>query len=219
MIAYLRKESLNNNEQNQFFWARKNEHQQQTIVLTKTAGQQPASGGHCYLRSSAWGPGVTKICDTITQSWKSVLSSQLCINTMLIEMNGSHWLKRNLLLNEGFDNSLKKICCSSVNSQRDSKTPASWVLAIVMWCKGLCQIYQFQTTLQATLQGNGDSTSIIIIKIYQFQTTLQATLEGNGDSTSIIIIIIGRKFSSKAEMIEFKEILKGETNDPKLSTY
>ena len=40
--------SWNNNGQNQFFWACKTEHQQetvqQTIVLTKTAGQQPSSG-------------------------------------------------------------------------------------------------------------------------------------------------------------------------------
>ena len=34
-------ETLNNNGQNRFFWACKNEHPQQTIVLTKTAGQQP----------------------------------------------------------------------------------------------------------------------------------------------------------------------------------
>ena len=45
--------TLNNNEQNLFFqiWACTNEHRQQTIVLTKTTGQQPGSG-HCYLRSS-----------------------------------------------------------------------------------------------------------------------------------------------------------------------
>ena len=43
--------SLNNNVQDQFFCACKNEHPQQTIVLTKAAGQQPGSG-HCYLRSS-----------------------------------------------------------------------------------------------------------------------------------------------------------------------
>ena len=61
----------------------------------------------------------------------------------------------------------------------------------VMWCKDLCQIYQFQTTLQATLQGNGDSTSIIII-----------LLECN--------------FSNKAEIIELKEILQSQTYDPKL---
>jgi len=40
--------SSNNNGQNLFFWACKTEHQQQivqqTIVLTKTAGQQPSSG-------------------------------------------------------------------------------------------------------------------------------------------------------------------------------
>ena len=40
--------SSNNNGQNQFLWACKTEHQQQTvqqtIVLTKTAGQQPGSG-------------------------------------------------------------------------------------------------------------------------------------------------------------------------------
>ena len=36
--------SLNNNRQNLFFWACKTEHPQQTIVLRKTAGQQPGSG-------------------------------------------------------------------------------------------------------------------------------------------------------------------------------
>ena len=43
--------TLNNNDHNQVFWARETEHPQQTIVLTKTAGQQPGSG-HCCLRSS-----------------------------------------------------------------------------------------------------------------------------------------------------------------------
>ena len=41
----------NNNDHNQVFWARETQHLQQTIVLTKTAGQQPGSG-HCFLRSS-----------------------------------------------------------------------------------------------------------------------------------------------------------------------
>ena len=31
----------NNNDHNQVFWARETQHLQQTIVLTKTAGQQP----------------------------------------------------------------------------------------------------------------------------------------------------------------------------------
>ena len=43
--------TLNNNDRNKVFWARENEHPQQTIVLTKIAGQQPGSG-HCCLRSS-----------------------------------------------------------------------------------------------------------------------------------------------------------------------
>ena len=43
-LQFLVRKSLNNNEQNQFFWACKNEHPQQIIVLTKTAGQQPGSG-------------------------------------------------------------------------------------------------------------------------------------------------------------------------------
>ena len=41
---------LSNNGQNQLFWACK-KHPQQTIVLTKSAGQQPGSD-HCYLRPS-----------------------------------------------------------------------------------------------------------------------------------------------------------------------
>ena len=49
--VYLKGKTLNNNDHNQVFWARETEHPQQTIVLTKTAGQQPGSG-HCSLRSS-----------------------------------------------------------------------------------------------------------------------------------------------------------------------
>ena len=33
-------------------------------------------------------------------------------------MYGSHWLKKNLLLKEGSDNSLNKICCPSFKSRR-----------------------------------------------------------------------------------------------------
>ena len=48
-LSCFRVKSLNNNEQNQFFWACKNEHPQQTIVLTKTAGEQLLlSSDHCY---------------------------------------------------------------------------------------------------------------------------------------------------------------------------
>ena len=58
------RKSWNNNGQNQFFWACKNEHLQQTIVLTKTAGHQSGSGhffrsflpvissGHCFRRKT-----------------------------------------------------------------------------------------------------------------------------------------------------------------------
>ena len=35
------RKTLNNNDHNQVFWARETEHPQQTIVLMKTAGQQP----------------------------------------------------------------------------------------------------------------------------------------------------------------------------------
>jgi len=35
---------------------------------------------------------------------------------MFIKMYGSHLLKKNFLLNEGFDNPVNKICCSSVNA-------------------------------------------------------------------------------------------------------
>ena len=37
------RKTLNNNDHNQVFWARETEHPQQTIVLTKTAGQQPTN--------------------------------------------------------------------------------------------------------------------------------------------------------------------------------
>lgn len=50
-------------------------------------------------------------------------------NTTFIEMYGCHWTKKSLLLNEGFDNSVHKVRCSSVNSQWRSKTLALWVLA------------------------------------------------------------------------------------------
>ena len=49
--SFLVRKTLNNNDHNQVFWARGTEHPKQTIVLTKTTGQQPASG-HCCLRSS-----------------------------------------------------------------------------------------------------------------------------------------------------------------------
>ena len=38
------------NDLNQIFWVYMNEHPQQTIILTKTAFQQPSSG-HCYSYS------------------------------------------------------------------------------------------------------------------------------------------------------------------------
>ena len=50
-LGLFRWKTLNKNDHNQVFWARETEHPQQTIVLTKTAGQQPGSG-HCCLRSS-----------------------------------------------------------------------------------------------------------------------------------------------------------------------
>ena len=51
-----------------------------------------------------------------------MFSSQLCLNTMFIKMFGSNWFKKNLLLNKGFDTSMNKICCSSVNSRQHSGT-------------------------------------------------------------------------------------------------
>ena len=42
-IALILRKTLNNNDHNQAFWVRETEHPQQTIVLTKTAGQQPGS--------------------------------------------------------------------------------------------------------------------------------------------------------------------------------
>ena len=47
-LIYFRK-TLNNNDHNQVFWARETKHPQQTIVLMKTAGQQPGSG-HCAVQ-------------------------------------------------------------------------------------------------------------------------------------------------------------------------
>lgn len=46
-----------------------------------------------FLRLCTYRPGVRKICNTITPSWKSVISSQMCKYTMFIEMHGSHLLK------------------------------------------------------------------------------------------------------------------------------
>ena len=41
LLEWANRKTLNNNDHNQAFWARETEHLQQTIVLTKTAGQQP----------------------------------------------------------------------------------------------------------------------------------------------------------------------------------
>ena len=43
-----RGKNLNNNDHNQVFWARETEHHWQTIVLTKTASQQPDSWSLLY---------------------------------------------------------------------------------------------------------------------------------------------------------------------------
>lgn len=51
---YVCRKSLGNNKQNQFFWACKNEHPQETIILAKSAGQQPmVLHGHCWLIDGA----------------------------------------------------------------------------------------------------------------------------------------------------------------------
>ena len=65
----------------------------------------------------------------------------MCINIMFIDMYGSHWLKKNFLLKEGFDNPVNKICCSSVNSQQHGEIFASWVVGIcymVQSCRQHC---------------------------------------------------------------------------------
>lgn len=62
---------------------------------------------------------------------KSMFSSPLCVNTIFTEMNGSHWLEKNFLLNEGFDNSVNKICHSR-ESQWYCVTLALRVLAICL---------------------------------------------------------------------------------------
>jgi len=67
----------------------------------------------------------------VTPTWKSEFSSQLCVN-MFTEMHQSHWLKKNLMQNEGFHNySSNKICvwlftrhleltrCNNSNSYRN----------------------------------------------------------------------------------------------------
>ena len=59
------------------------------------------------------GSGVSKFCNAIMAKW---VLSWLCINTMFIEMYRSHWLKKHLLLNEGFNNYTNKICLLSVKS-------------------------------------------------------------------------------------------------------
>jgi len=40
---------------------------------------------------------------SVVPLWKSVFSSQLCIIDILIEMYGSHWLEKNVLLNKEFE--------------------------------------------------------------------------------------------------------------------
>mgnify|MGYP007058652463 CR=1 FL=1 len=59
------------------------------------------------------GSGVSKFCNAIMAKW---VFSWLCINTMCIEMYGCHWLKKHLLLNEGFNNYPNKICLLSGKS-------------------------------------------------------------------------------------------------------
>ena len=59
LVHFFRK-ILNDNRQNQFLCAYKNDPPQRPIVLTKTAGQERGSG-HCYLRSSFF-RRVAKLC-------------------------------------------------------------------------------------------------------------------------------------------------------------
>ena len=83
-------------------------------------------------RLHAYRPRLIKICNAIMPIWKSVFSSQLCVNTTFIKMHGSHWMQKNLSLNEGFDNSMArhapfcrvngKIRCTSTPRHTGAKT-------------------------------------------------------------------------------------------------
>ena len=69
--------TLNDNDHNQVFWARETEHPQQTIVLTKTAGQQPWFWSFCLTSSCKmvhlWNPPQDPFSDFVFD-WKSQIS-------------------------------------------------------------------------------------------------------------------------------------------------
>ena len=115
-------------------------------------------------------PGVSKFCNTIM---KSMFSSQLCVNTILvIEIYGSHWLEKNLFLNQR----LNKICCWSVKSQWYSVTawPVSSPNSFMGW-KDLWRIYQQQTTMQSKF---GEEWTFSI-KAKKIKLSLERTTKGS----------------------------------------
>ena len=77
---------------------------------------------------------------------------------MLIETHGSHWLEKNLLLNQGFHcNSMTKICHLSVTRRCYSEPLASQVLTIYFLerslLKDLCWNYQFRKHCKQLCRG------------------------------------------------------------------
>lgn len=102
------------------------------------------------------GSGVSEFCNAIMAKW---VLSWLCINTMFIEMYRGHWLKKHLLLNEGFNNYTNKICLLSVKSMIWWDTCLVNSCDSLIWWKDLCWMYQMQTTLPETLQRNARSIS------------------------------------------------------------
>lgn len=81
------------------------------------------------------GPWLSKTCNAIMPSRQSVLSSQLCVNTMLIEVYGSQWSKKNLLLNEWLGYPNNKLTVN--DTVRHLRRKLSRFIA---WCKDLCRI-------------------------------------------------------------------------------
>ena len=109
-------------------------------------------------RQQAKGLRASNLHNATMPSWKSVFTSQ--VREKLIpflwteDIQSSHWLEKNLLLNKGFDyNSMKKICCLSVKSQwctlNNLSHKFSWLIHMVK--RSLSINLPALKTLQTTL--------------------------------------------------------------------
>ena len=156
-----------------FFWSR------EAVKLSNQA---------IFWRLHLQSPGVIKICDSITSSWKSVFSCQLYENTMFIEMYGNHWLKTKLMLNKGFNNSLNKFEVEVLTvTQWDTHVVSSHHLL-----RGAKICFKFTICRQHCKQ---------LCRGMEIPWYYLSLLECN--------------FSRKAEMNGLKEILRGQTYNPK----